>query len=255
MADSSGTRRACGRRSARRRPCSKGTSASRRAWSTSAGQATRGRLFNITRSEITRLERLVTDFLAYARPRPLRLAVLPAASLLAAAREVLADGEQMQQVLLNLMQNALAATEGSGRPPRVVLRARRAGPAVELEVEDNGSGIPVADRRRIFELFFSTRKGGTGLGLAIAQRIVSQHGGTIEVRSTPGEGSTFSVFLPAAPGVPVSATITGPISMAPLRAATIPPVPVPVPAPDPAPSTTSTSADAPAPPAAARGPR
>ena len=194
-----------------------------------AGQATRGRLFNITRSEITRLERLVTDFLAYARPRPLRLAVLPAASLLAAAREVLAaqiaasgtqvalddqsdgatvlaDGEQMQQVLLNLMQNALAATEGSGRPPRVVLRARRAGPAVELEVEDNGSGIPVADRRRIFELFFSTRKGGTGLGLAIAQRIVTAHGGMIGFDSDPGYGTRFTISLPLAVGAPARAS-------------------------------------------------
>lgn len=192
------------------------------------GRGTHGRLLAITRSEITRLERLVTDFLAYARPRPLRLEILPAAELLAVVREVMAaqvaargaevvidddsagatvqaDVEQMQQLLLNLVQNALTATEGSGRPPRIVLRARRAGPRVELTVEDNGCGIGAEERRRVFELFFSTRKGGTGLGLAIAQRIVTAHGGTIGFESEVGYGTCFTLSLPLAAAAPARA--------------------------------------------------
>src|SRR5690606_31471461 len=117
------------------------------------------RLLTITRTEIGRLERLVTDFLAYARPRALKLQTLPAADLLRAASEVLAfqaanrgaeirvdadeldnwvqvDPEQIQQLLLNLMQNALNATEGSGRRPEIVLSARRDGNRVELSVRD-----------------------------------------------------------------------------------------------------------------------
>jgi len=83
------------------------------------------------------------------------------------------------------------------------------GQFAEVRLRDSGVGIPGDRLKKLFIPFFTTKSRGTGLGLAIAQRIVSQHGGTIEVRSTPGEGSTFSVFLPAAPGVPVAATTTG----------------------------------------------
>ena len=67
-----------------------------------------------------------------------------------------------------------------------------------LEVSDNGVGIPESERERIFDLFYSTRKGGTGLGLAIVRRIAHAHQGTVEVRSTPGEGTTVAISLPAA---------------------------------------------------------
>lgn len=193
-----------------------------------AAQPTSRRLFGITRSEIGRLERLVTDFLAYARPRPLRLTVQPAAGLLAAVRELVAgelaaagaelvfeddshgatvraDAEQLRQVLLNLLRNALAACEGTNRPPRIGLRARRHGPAVALEIEDNGAGISAGDRERVFELFFSTKKGGTGLGLAIAQRIVTAHGGTIGFEPCAPYGTRFTISLPVAAGAPARA--------------------------------------------------
>lgn len=186
------------------------------------------KLLSITRSEIARLERLVSDFLSYARPRPLRLRTVPAAELLERARDVVArefalrgaifevadespgaavrvDDEQLQQLLINLLQNALAASEGTGRPPRVVLRARREGPRVLLEVEDNGAGIPEEIRERIFELFFSTRKGGSGLGLAIAERVVRAHGGELTFESEVGEGSLFRVALPLAVAQPGTA--------------------------------------------------
>jgi signal transduction histidine kinase len=193
-----------------------------------AGQArgaTVGRLLSITRSEISRLERLVTDFLSYARPRaPEREEIRPR-DLFVRVREVVggsvarrggrlevedssgallrADVAQLTQLLLNLVQNAVAAAEEAGRPPRVLLSARRGdGDRVALEVSDNGTGIAEEERRRIFDVFYSTRKGGTGLGLAIVERIVRNHDGELELDSVPGEGTTFRVLLPEAPAVP-----------------------------------------------------
>ncbi|HVS00931.1 MAG TPA: ATP-binding protein [Thermoanaerobaculia bacterium] len=186
------------------------------------------RLLSITRSELSRLERLATDFLAYAKPRPLEMEEVPAVWLLERTREVLAadirrrgaqveiedrsggarvrvDPGQLNQLLLNLMQNALAATEESGRPPVVRLTAYRRGSSVALELADNGIGIPPEEQDKIFDLFYSTRKGGTGLGLAIVDRIARTHGGQVEVRSTAGSGTTMTVEIPAA-GAPEAAS-------------------------------------------------
>ncbi len=178
-------------------------------------------LLALTRGEIQRLERLVGDFLSYARPRPLELEEVSAARLLQHARELLegearaagvelvvedagggaevrVDRAQIGQLLLNLAQNAVAATERSGLPRRVRLTCRRDAARVVLEVSDNGVGIPESDRERIFDLFYSTRKGGTGLGLAIVRRIAQAHQGLVEVRSAAGAGTTVAVSLPAA---------------------------------------------------------
>jgi signal transduction histidine kinase len=186
------------------------------------GSAPMGRrLLSITRSEISRLERLVTDFLAYAKPRPLELEEMPAVRLLERLREVLAgeilkrkaqvevedrsggarvkvDPSQMNQLLLNLAQNAFSAAEEAGRPPVLKLAAYRQGPAVCLEMEDNGIGMSAEEQARIFDLFYSNRKGGTGLGLAIVDRIVRAHGGRVGVRSAKGVGTAVIVELPAA---------------------------------------------------------
>jgi signal transduction histidine kinase len=178
------------------------------------------RLLSITRSEIDRLERLATDFLAYAKPRPLELEETPAVRPLERLREVLAgeiekrgaqvvvedrsnaarvriDTGQIDQLLMNLAQNALAAAEEAGRPPVLTLTAYRRGSAVVLELMDNGIGIPAGQESKIFDLFYSTRKGGTGLGLAIVQRIARAHGGTVSVKSARGVGTAVSVELPA----------------------------------------------------------
>ena len=180
------------------------------------------RLLAITRAEITRLENLVTDFLSYARPRPLALASARAVDLLLELREVLAgqlrsgsveinvddrtggaeievDRDQMRQLLLNLVQNGVAAAEDAGRRPVVRLTAERDGNVVVLGVEDNGAGIAPELAERVFDLFYSTRKGGTGLGLAIARRIARAHDGEVELESTPGVGTRALVSLPASP--------------------------------------------------------
>jgi len=187
------------------------------------------RLLSITRSELSRLERLVSDFLAYAKPRPLELEEVPAARPLERIREVLAgeiqkrgaqveiddrsggaririDPPQMNQLLLNLAQNAFNAAEEAKRRPWLKLTAGRQGPAVLLELADNGVGMTAEEQEKIFDLFYSTRKGGTGLGLAIAERIASAHGGRLSVRSSKGVGTTVAVELPAVHPEPVPRT-------------------------------------------------
>lgn len=178
------------------------------------------RLLSLTRSELKRLEHLATDFLSYAKPRPLELEVTSAVGLLERVRGVLegdfrkrevtsevidrsegawvkVDRSQMGQLLLNLVQNALAASEESSETPRVTLTARRQTDEVWLEVTDNGPGIPPEEKEKIFEIFFSTRKGGTGLGLAIVSRIAQAHGATLDVEDAVGGGTTVRLRLPA----------------------------------------------------------
>lgn len=177
------------------------------------------RLLGITRSEISRLERLVTDFLSYAKPRPIECEEVTARELLEGAEAMVVaeargrgariviedrteglglhvDPGQIRQLLLNLLQNALAATEESGRSPELRLSAETRGQHVVLAVQDNGVGISPEEKARMFDLFYSTRRGGTGLGLSIVQRIVRDHSGSIEIDSTPGEGTTVWVRLP-----------------------------------------------------------
>jgi len=109
------------------------------------------------------------------------------------------DGNQIKQVLLNLFHNALHAMPGGGRlQVRTELRRREERAWIVTHVADDGIGIDAAELERIFEPFYTTRaeSGGTGLGLSVTYGIVSDHGGTIEVQSQRGGGSTFSVWLP-----------------------------------------------------------
>jgi signal transduction histidine kinase len=117
---------------------------------------------------------------------------------------VLADGDRIKQVLLNLTNNAIKATQAGGR---VTIILRGIGEEAILKVIDTGIGIAPADQQRIFDRFYRVEKsrartrhygGGTGLGLAIAQTIVKAHGGTIELESELNKGSTFTVRIPLA---------------------------------------------------------
>lgn len=110
---------------------------------------------------------------------------------------VSADGGQIQQAVIALATNAIDAMADGGI---LTFRAFTKGSRVVIEVEDTGSGIPPEDMSKIFEPFFTTKEvgKGTGLGLAVCYGIVSEHGGRISVRSTPGKGTTFSIFLPVA---------------------------------------------------------
>ncbi|NJN64788.1 MAG: hypothetical protein HC882_07845 [Acidobacteria bacterium] len=182
------------------------------------GEETRA-LLHASRAEVLRLERLVKEFLAYARPRPLQRSEFFPGDLVAdivrfirtqfaeagvdlvfqqekGAPAVRADAEQIRQALLNILQNALEVSrEGS----RVVARvaATEQGEAM-IEIVDEGPGIPESDRARIFEVFYSKKPAGSGLGLPIAMRVVEAHAGRIEVESEPGLGATFRIVLPPA---------------------------------------------------------
>jgi signal transduction histidine kinase len=182
------------------------------------GRGATPRLLTITRDEIGRLERLVTDFLAYARPRAPERGVVDLTELLervrdqvaAEAREagasivveadeelaLVADRAQLQQLLLNVVRNACSAVAAGGKPGTVTLAMAREGQFVRLDVVDTGVGIPADAMPHIFEVFWSTKKGGTGLGLAIADRIARAHGGEVQVTSTVGEGTRVRLLLP-----------------------------------------------------------
>ncbi|HEX2657303.1 MAG TPA: ATP-binding protein, partial [Polyangia bacterium] len=168
----------------------------------------------LVQDEIRRLEHLVDDFLSFARPRPLELKPTSLADLCkdtlaffepeAVAHQVTVsldlpaklppiqvDPERMRQVLQNLIRNALEAMGTSGR---LTVRLRRVASAVELDVEDTGPGF--GEDTPVFDAFFTTKIQGTGLGLSIVHRIVSDHGGSVRVRSRPG-CTCFTLSLPA----------------------------------------------------------
>ena len=177
----------------------------------------------IVQREILRLERIVNDFLRFARPTDPVLAVVPVAGALEEVRSLLApdleradiqlvlgptppwrirvDPEQIKQVLINLIQNA-ADSIGSGGVIRLCARrdrvrlARGETEVVVLEVEDNGRGMTPEVQKRLFDPFFSTKSDGTGLGLSIAARIVEKHGGSLQFRTRINRGTTFGVVLP-----------------------------------------------------------
>ncbi len=115
----------------------------------------------------------------------------------------LADADAVAQALINLINNAV---KYSTDRKEITVRVRSDGGWVRIEVSDRGVGIPPEDLRRIFEDFYRSKaarslaRRGTGLGLAVVQHIMRSHGGRVEVRSEPGEGSTFTLALPARTG-------------------------------------------------------
>ena len=121
--------------------------------------------------------------------RPIEIRFAPADNL----PPVEHDAAQMQQVLLNLLLNALQAISGAGSIRAAV---ERRDPHAVLTVADSGRGIAPENLASIFRPFFTTKGQGTGLGLSLARRIVEDHGGRIEVESQPGEGTKFTVRLP-----------------------------------------------------------
>jgi signal transduction histidine kinase len=125
-----------------------------------------------------------------------------------ASYETNVDSAQIEQALTNLIVNAIQATAGPGEVTIRVRRERKRPPAdhggaegewIAVHVSDTGRGIPPENLSRVFEPFFTTKDvgEGTGLGLSVAYGIVRDHHGWIDVRSEPGQGSTFTMFLPA----------------------------------------------------------
>jgi two-component system, NtrC family, sensor kinase len=113
-----------------------------------------------------------------------------------AGPKAMADEGQLRQVFLNLLRNSRDAMRERGG--RLTVESRQVNGSVEVVFQDTGRGMTPEVQRRIFEPFFSTKDNGTGLGLAVSQQILQAHGGTIDCRSAPGSGTTFTVRLPHA---------------------------------------------------------
>jgi two-component system sensor histidine kinase PilS (NtrC family) len=183
------------------------------------------RLMDIVLREAERLEHLVREFLAFARPAPPRPVRVDLAAIVGEALDVFVhdpvalrtsferalaaaaahgDPDQLRQVIWNLLANASQACAGRGGTIRVATGSD--GEGAWLRVEDDGAGIDPGDLDRIFVPFFTTKEQGTGLGLSAVERIVTAHGGRIDVASRPGEGTRFTVRLPAAQPAAARAT-------------------------------------------------
>ncbi|HEX5692011.1 MAG TPA: ATP-binding protein [Roseiflexaceae bacterium] len=171
---------------------------------------------NVARDELARIARIIERMREFYRPDRGTLAPCDIHSLLAETLElaelnvhdqsirvvfspgpplppVVANGDQLRQVFLNLVLNAIEAMPAGGT--LTVRSAARPG-SVQIDVQDTGAGIPDDLRPRLFEPFFTNKPNGTGLGLSISAHIVTQHSGRIEVDSSPGHGATFRVILP-----------------------------------------------------------
>lgn len=165
--------------------------------------------------EVDRLNRTISALLQFARPREPEPEEVDLGALLRRTARLLqedlaarnltfvldppaetvlftADSDLLTQVLINLLQNARAATEPGGE---ICLGAREEDAEIRFWVKDTGKGITPEERSRMFDPFFTTRKTGTGLGLAMVHQIVEQHGGRIEVESVPEQGTTVTVIL------------------------------------------------------------
>ncbi len=171
--------------------------------------------------EIRHMNNIVENFLQYARPAKLKMQRISPSEIVdislqlvkhrlrsygidlellreAPLPKILADPDQVKEVIINILVNALEAMAGSGRisieekldvvPPL--------GPVAIIRIRDNGPGIPDSIQEKVFEPFYSTKEEGTGLGLSIAVRIITQHGGLLNLKSREGEGTEFILTLP-----------------------------------------------------------
>ncbi len=157
--------------------------------------------------EAIRLERLTGDLLAFVRTGEIARTPVDVLALVRDAAGAIADGAvhvdvnraprqwsldaaRMHQVLVNLLENAIAA----GAPATVSVCNERG--TLAIDITDKGPGVPPSDRDKVFEPFFTSKTKGTGLGLAIARRVVEQHRGTLTVDDAPGGGARFRIVIP-----------------------------------------------------------
>lgn len=166
-------------------------------------------------SEVDRLNRVISALLQFARPREADIVSLETQTLCERVRilmtdeaaagkidlridchegpeTIFGDFDLLLQMLLNLLQNALEASQPGSKVDMTVLQKAD---MVEIRISDQGCGIDPEARAAIFDPFFTTRKNGTGLGLAIVSQIVEQHHGEIAISSTPGQGTEFTIRL------------------------------------------------------------
>ena len=168
--------------------------------------------------EVRRLNKIIEDFLAFARPAPPQKALCDVNDVvrklaghfsvpdgakkniqlqveLGAQTQAEIDDDQIYQVLLNLVNNALQAMEHDGV---ITIRTDCHEGLVTLQVQDSGPGIPADMRQKVFEPFFTSKAQGTGLGLAIVKKFIESHQGGISIAEAPGGGAIFKIYLPGA---------------------------------------------------------
>lgn len=180
------------------------------------------KLLSYVVDEVRRIDGLIKNFLAFAKPAPPLLAPVRAIDVIervtrfaepelarrhialrlddrAEGAIVKADEDQLYQACLNLILNAVDAMAGGGT---LAISLNRAGAHLRIAVSDTGHGISPEHKERIFNPFFTTKEQGTGLGLAKVFAVMESHAGRVECKSTPGEGATFILTLPLAAGDP-----------------------------------------------------
>lgn len=179
----------------------------------------------VVASEISRMETILAEYLSFSRPlEDLKPEILDVAAL---ARDVLdivagradqagvaleieapptqvrGDSRRLKEALINIVSNAVEATPTGGR---VSLRVRSTTNQILLDVRDTGRGISPEDLERLGTSFFTTRPNGTGLGVVLAQSVITQHGGTLDYKSTVGQGTVATISLPVEAAPPATAT-------------------------------------------------
>jgi signal transduction histidine kinase len=187
-------------------------------------------VLEILQEEADRIDRIVKNMLDLSRPQKLLVRSESMSAILTGARQqvehrasaagvelcvdvspdlpMLADFGLFNQALVNLMLNAIEAAPRGGHV-RVCgsIERTRSGGAARVDIFDDGAGISPEDQTKIFQPFFTTKATGTGLGLALVRRVVEAHGGEIRVESSVGEGTHFTVVLPAEPRATIARSV------------------------------------------------
>ena len=169
----------------------------------------------LLRTEVNRINKIITQFLSYAKPIELNLQSLNVKSLFDEVFKLFEDqakqkgitiiklykddlitkldGDLVKQTLMNLVQNSIDAIKDGGQ---IKLNYEQQNSNLIMEVSDTGAGISEEQQKKIFDLYFTTKKDGNGLGLSISQKIISQHKGSISVHSQVNKGTTFKIIIP-----------------------------------------------------------
>lgn len=173
------------------------------------------KITELLRNEVNRINKIITQFLNYAKPVELNITNINCAEFFEEIYQLFIpqanqknikfikqgdesifvkfDADLIKQSLMNIIQNAFDAVNENGE---VIIKYFKSGNNFLIEISDNGIGIPAEIQKKIFNLYFTTKKEGNGLGLSIAQKIINQHNGTILINSKPGQGTTFKIILP-----------------------------------------------------------
>ncbi|MCU0343212.1 MAG: ATP-binding protein [Ignavibacterium sp.] len=180
-----------------------------------SNQAEYSNITQLLRNEVNRVNKIITQFLSYAKPIELNLKIVEPKSYFEEiyhlfedqakqksikfilqkddSGSIKIDPDLLKQSLMNIIQNAFDAVNKGGE---VIVQYFNGRNEFIIQVSDNGIGISIEQQNKIFDLYFSTKKDGNGLGLSISQKIISQHNGTITVSSKVNNGTTFKIILP-----------------------------------------------------------